>query len=383
LQFASITRCRNTRKTILKLVTRDLILTGQSLYLVGREVPTKGPNKGQSVELVKRMIHIVDINKITLSPFQDDLVCFHILNSYDSCLQVSFKTELVTAVKKLREERNMSCNIVFTDTITFTSQRQLMVKAGGQKRSIKLILDNSMGSNQNREVMTAQFNIMGCDQIDVMVGPGLPNHSRPVGRSGGKKGGGRGGGQRMGVNPPRAGPGAPLPAVPSQPLGPMPANQPKSRPSVRKISTSGNTAKRPVPNLPQPQMREGERELFRKPSQDKSSQPSNNDLQAFLNKPRQEGRAVSIRESIYMTPNQAKPLPAGGRPKPPPRPSIAAKPKARILYNYDRTDQNEIDIREGEVVELISTDPSLNGWYEGLKNDGSKGYFPASYCEKM
>ena len=60
-----------------------------------------------------------------------------------------------------------------------------------------------------------------------------------------------------------------------------------------------------------------------------------------------------------------------------------AKPRARILYNYDRTEMSEIDIREGEVVELISTDPSLNGWYEGKKSDGSQGYFPASYCEKL
>ena len=52
-----------------------------------------------------------------------------------------------------------------------------MVKAGGQKRTIKFSLDNSKGSSENREELTAAFSIMGCDQIDVAVGPGLPCHS--------------------------------------------------------------------------------------------------------------------------------------------------------------------------------------------------------------
>ena len=44
----------------------------------------------------------------------------------------------------------------------------------------------------------------------------------------------------------------------------------------------------------------------------------------------------------------------------------------------------EIDIREGEIVSLTNTDDSLNGWYEGLKADGkTRGYFPASYCQKI
>ena len=99
---------------------------------------------------------------------------------------------------------------------------------------------------------------------------------------------------------------------------------------------------------------------------------------------------MGIRESnIYQEPDQRppqvarKPLPAGGRPKPPPRPSLA-KPRARILYDYDRTEMTEIDIREGEIVTLTNTDDLLNGWYEGLKADGkTRGYFPASYCQKI
>ena len=102
-------------------------------------------------------------------------------------------------------------------------------------------------------------------------------------------------------------------------------------------------------------------------------------IQAFLNQPREE--------SHYMRPSEVsvktKPAPAGGRPKPPPRPSKPTKPRARVLYAYDKTDNNEIDSRENEVIELVNTDPSLNGWYVGLKSDGSQGFFPASYCEKI
>ena len=65
---------------------RDLILTNQSLYLIGREVATTGPDKDQVVETVNRNIEIGDIAKISVSPFQDDTVCVHVLNSYDAVL---------------------------------------------------------------------------------------------------------------------------------------------------------------------------------------------------------------------------------------------------------------------------------------------------------
>ena len=100
----------------LKIALRDLIVTSQAVFIIGREVSTKGPNKGQVLESIKRRIEIAEISFVSLSSLQDDFIVIHVLNSFDSLLMVPFKTELVTVLKKLREARNSSLKIVFSDT---------------------------------------------------------------------------------------------------------------------------------------------------------------------------------------------------------------------------------------------------------------------------
>lgn len=49
---------------------RDLILTGKYLYLIGREQIKKGPEKGKSVQVIKRKLPFNQISHVSLSTLQ-------------------------------------------------------------------------------------------------------------------------------------------------------------------------------------------------------------------------------------------------------------------------------------------------------------------------
>ncbi|CAI9730947.1 unconventional myosin-Ie-like isoform X1 [Octopus vulgaris] len=88
-----------------KPMKRDLILTGRHLYLIGREKVKKGPHKGAIIEIVKRKIPLQDIQKIVLSPLQDDMFVIFVQNQYENLLESVFKTELISILKKRFQEK--------------------------------------------------------------------------------------------------------------------------------------------------------------------------------------------------------------------------------------------------------------------------------------
>ena len=100
----------------LKEYTRDLVVTAQAVFLIGRTVVSKGLDKGQVVETVNHRFLIKDIAKVSMSPLQDDLVVIHVLCSTDHLLMVPFKTEFVTTLKKLRKARQTNLNINFASS---------------------------------------------------------------------------------------------------------------------------------------------------------------------------------------------------------------------------------------------------------------------------
>ena len=95
---------------------RDLIVTAKGLFLVGREVEKAGPNKGQEKEVVSRHIAFDQLEQVSLSTRQDDFVVLHVKGSYDTLLQVPFKTELITVLKRVVMERlGKDVKVVFSD----------------------------------------------------------------------------------------------------------------------------------------------------------------------------------------------------------------------------------------------------------------------------
>ena len=92
------------------------MLTQKGLFLVGREVEAKGPNKGQTKEVLSRRIAWQELNQVSLSTRQDDFVVIHVSNSHDSLLQIQFKTEFVTVAKRLMMSQcNRELKTVFSD----------------------------------------------------------------------------------------------------------------------------------------------------------------------------------------------------------------------------------------------------------------------------
>merc|ERR1719430_2610446 len=155
-----------------KTEKRDLVLTGKALFLLGREKVKSGPNKGQMVPIVTRD-HGIDldrIQKVYLSPKQDDYIVIFIKDTYAACLEVPLKTEFVTTLsKKYKERVGKELKIMFDDKIEFVTKKG---KIGSDKRLITFL----RGTGDQ-----AVLKVSGIITKDasVSIGEGLPNDTRP------------------------------------------------------------------------------------------------------------------------------------------------------------------------------------------------------------
>ena len=68
-----------------------------------------------SIELHPRHIPFEELALISLSTRQDDFVVLHVSGSYDSLLQVPFKTEMVSVIKKVAGAKGKEPRIAFAD----------------------------------------------------------------------------------------------------------------------------------------------------------------------------------------------------------------------------------------------------------------------------
>ena len=304
-----------------KVQKRDLLLSGQHLYLIGRELVKKGPNAGQLIEKVTRKIQIAEIENIDLSTRQDDFFVIRIKEAFPSVLESVFKTEFLTVLtSKYLESTGQQVNISFSDQISYTAKKDVnKMKAWlGSMMGDERILTFTTGT-EDFPVLTAKGKT-----LTIAIGNGLPRDSRPGNvqdRQGSYK-----------KKPPRT-----AQANSYQPPGKKQSmargNSSMERPSMHKIG-----AKQSAKNL--------------KP------QGSNRD---FMKVP---------------SPNAS--IKKKGPPPPPPPPKIY--PQVRAVFDYQAQDAEELSIKTGDMINLLKKEDS--GWWVG-EFQGKKGLFPFNYVEEL
>ncbi|KJE97450.1 SH3 domain-containing protein [Capsaspora owczarzaki ATCC 30864] len=54
--------------------------------------------------------------------------------------------------------------------------------------------------------------------------------------------------------------------------------------------------------------------------------------------------------------------------------------QATALYEFHSTFPNDLQLKVGDVIEVLTTTPRQDDWWEGRTSDGRVGLFPANYC---
>lgn len=385
--FAEIVKKYNRR---FKPTRCDLILTGKALFLIGREQVKKGPQKGKYVEVVKRKLNFENISHVSLSPLQDDFVIIHIRDDYDSFLEIVFKTEfLLTLSKKYQALLSRELSITFSTSLEFRLKKEGW--GGGGSRMVKFLSSPDCGD-------LALLKPSG-KTLTVTIGNGLPSNSKPTSKIGSSS---RTPQRRQqqhqqqqqqhqhqpmqpryippgprGPAPPRPS-GPPLQSVPSglPPMGrgrsirappppsePAPPNQPvlrSTRPHAANAPGAGLLAAAVGGSTVRPNVGRG---VTREPSNASYMQPP------------QAGVAGVKRASA-----QPKPVPGGGKPRPPPVKPVNLYPKVEALYTYAAQDLDELSFKEGDIIEVLKEHEG--GWWLGRKGD-QQGLMPANYVKKI
>ncbi|XP_026172419.1 myosin IEb [Mastacembelus armatus] len=323
-----------------KTVKRDLILTPNFLYLIGREKVKQGPDKGQIQEVLKRKIELNKIQSVSLSTLQDDFFIIH-EEAYDSVLHSIFKTEFLSLlVKRYQDKTQKKLPLKFNNLLEFK------VKKGGWGPF------SSAGSRQ------IQFQVGQGDEVvlkpsgkvlQVSIGPGLPKNSRPTRKDNRKS-------RYVGNQAPR-----------SNQYNSAPHSRGSGAPRGGSSSSRGSLLRQQSsmeqPSLPHIQSQ-------RRPN----SRPVQQQDMGFMNVPEQGAAGVQRRRS-----KEVRPAPGAGRPKPAPRPKPRS-PQCRALYAYDAQDTDELSFNADDVIEILSEDAS--GWWFGRLR-GKEGMFPGNYVEKI
>ena len=340
-----------------KIAKRDLLLTPKFMYMIGREIIKKGPDKGRMVEVIKRKIPLTEIRQICLSTFQDDIVVIHINNEYSSMIECMFKTEfLATLKKRYKEAVNRELSIIFSDAIEFPVKKEGW--GGGGNRVLKFV-------KVHQPMDVAMLKPSG-KTLTISIGPGLPKDSRPGMKKMSVSNGSMNRRNRLSQRGP---PSRPAPTVPPPTHGapPIPTSAIPSRHPGKGSHGGPRKSRRlsdSVPSHPIPTIGN----IGRK----NSKTAMNTD---FLKTP--ESGMAGVQRTRQST---KKPTPGAGRPKPPPTPKPKTLPQCRCLYAYDAQDTDELSFNEGDVIEIVKEDPA--GWWTG-KRHGKQGLFPANYVEKI
>ena len=82
---------------------RDVILTNRAIYIIGRK-EVKQNKKKVVVEDLKRRVGFNEIEKLVLSPYQDNYVIIFPRDNYATVMEIEFKTEFLTTLYKRYKE---------------------------------------------------------------------------------------------------------------------------------------------------------------------------------------------------------------------------------------------------------------------------------------
>ncbi|XP_019852528.1 PREDICTED: unconventional myosin-Ie, partial [Amphimedon queenslandica] len=153
-----------------KCTKRDLLLSAQFVYLIGREKIKKGSHKGQFVEVVKRKLPLETITAVSMSPLQDDFFVIHVANDFDSVLESVLKTEFLTLLsEKYKHLTQNQLKFQFNNNITVTLKKEEFDWRGGNTRTMQF--HQAGGDNPVLK--------LSGKTLQVSIGPGLPSSTRP------------------------------------------------------------------------------------------------------------------------------------------------------------------------------------------------------------
>ena len=258
---------------------------------------------------------------------QDDFVILHVPTEYDTPMEMVFKTEFLTLLsEKYEAATSRQLQVKFGDHLSFQVKKGGW--GGGGTRDIEF------HEGQNWEVKPSGKKLL------VSSPRGLPPDSTPgshnfAGRSAG-------------------------------------------------VSRAPRQQQR-QPQFQQPQQQAYHQQAYQQPQQQGYQQPQQQGYQ----QPQQQGyqqpqqlqtapmsRAVAKQKAAK---KKAPPPPGQGRRKPPPAPKPKL-PQARVLYDYEARDADELTIRFNETISIVRKDPS--GWWQGRLR-GKEGLFPGNYVEEV
>lgn len=396
--------------------TRDLVITEKYLYIISRRLvggDPKNPNVPGVLEpYVEDQIDMVsDLQGITLSPYQDGFVLLRIASrDKPILLDLTLKTEMCWAINKtLHAKANKNLHL------TFENHWVMKVEAKGflQTKGWKKVADRNIIFSQEHcpklihiakdpKKYTMKISVQQgspANSLPVEKGRYVKPHATLSGMSG------------LSVQPIRnqsyrqhhipistpspsqqpkwTQPGSHIPQVPShqrnthRPNGKRPVYRPPDNPSE-----SLNQQPFRLPEISKNQGIQGRRPSGRDhnapvPIRHTSIKNTHNNHQhltqlneamAFL---QQTPNLPGGMQTMHNEPKRAPPA----RPKPRATAMPTVYPKGRVMYDYDAKDIDEITLREGAIIEIISEDPS--GWWRLKSRQGKSGLFPGTYIEKI
>ncbi|XP_076172259.1 unconventional myosin-Ie isoform X2 [Ptiloglossa arizonensis] len=399
-----------------KVSRRDLILTNKYLYLIGREQIKKGTEKGKLVEVIKRKLPFNQISHISLSTLQDDFLIIHTKEDYASLLELVFKTEfLIVISKKYVEDTGHILNIKFSNNLEFKVKKDGW--GGGGIRQV-LFAQIDYG---DKEILKSNGKI-----LNVWIGPGLPSTTKPnvnrstmvpmsqqycmskrshpvlqsVVQSATNKPTPRPTNSERNESMASERPSLPLPK-PSRaslhnrsnilPMQVQQKRQVMKQPNKlqnnlplmgmftdRKGTTRGLLKFPPPPSEPPPPNVPIVPSVFKLPSINRNENISNKST--GCNKEIQTVKDWNTNSILDKTRRECTFRAVSNNKKLPQKPVLPSLPKAKALYDYNPQDLDELELKVGDIVEILKQHEG--GWWQG-RLKGKTGLFPSNYIEKV